>query len=190
VAEQADLALSTPSPEASQRVKMTGTIKQDVWQWWYRWQQKVPSHILAIFWRQLSLLIDVGVPLLKALHQVAERTSHAGLRQVIRCVATDIEIGTSLSEALSRHPNVFSTLSIQVIEVAERGGVLDESLLLVAEDLERHVEIRNKVRRALAYPLSILLVGLFLARIFHKPSRCLFEGSSHVRIHRREGVFV
>lgn len=162
MAEQDDLTPSTSSPEASRRLKMAGTIKQDVWQWWHRWQRRVPPQILAVFWRQLSLLIEVGVPLLKAMHQVAERTSHADLRQVIRRVATDIEIGTSLSEALSRHPDVFSTLSIQVIEVAERGGVLDESLLLVAEDLERHVEIRNKVRRALAYPLSILLVGLLL----------------------------
>ncbi len=160
--EQSNLTLSTSSPEASQRVEMTGTIQHDVWQWWHRWHQRVPPQILAIFWRQLSLLIEVGVPLLKALHQVAERTSHADLRQVIRRVATDIETGTSLSEALSRHPNVFSTLSVQLIEVAERGGVLDESLLLVAEDLERHVEIRNKIRRALAYPLSILLVGIFL----------------------------
>lgn len=162
MAEQDDLTESTASPEVFQRLERAGTIKQDLWQWWQSWQQMVPPQILAVFWRHLSLLIEVGVPLLKALHQVAERTSHDKFRQIIQRVATDIEVGTSLSEALSRHPNVFSTLAIQVIEVAERGGVLDESLRLVAEDLERHIEIRNKVRRAIAYPVSILLVGLLL----------------------------
>jgi len=105
------------------------------------------------------LLIDVGVPLLKALYQVAERTSHLRLRQVIQRVAADIEIGNSLSEALAQHPQVFSTLTVQVLQVAERGGVLDDALRLVAEELERRVEIRGKVRRALAYPGTVLAVG-------------------------------
>jgi len=114
---------------------------------------------LAIFWRQLALLIEVGVPLLKALSQIAERTSHAALRQVIQRVATDIEAGNSLSEALLQHPQAFSRLTVQVVQVAERGGILDDSLRLIAEEIERRVEIRGKVRRALAYPATITAVG-------------------------------
>ena len=129
---------------------------------WRQWLQldHVPEVELALFWRQLALLIEVGVPLLKALYQVAERTSHRPLRRVIQHVAADIEVGNSLSEALARHPHVFSTLTVQVLQVAERGGVLDDSLRLVAEELERRVEIRGKVRRALAYPATVLAVGL------------------------------
>jgi len=123
----------------------------------------IPEHELAVFWRQLALLIEVGVPLLKALYQVAERTSHRPLRQVIQRVAADIEVGNSLSEALAQHPHAFSTLTVQVLQVAERGGVLDDSLRLVAEELERRVEIRGKVRRALAYPATVLVVGLTVA---------------------------
>ena len=67
----------------------------------------IPEHVLAVFWRQLALLIEVGVPLLKALHQVAERTSHRPLCRVIQRVAADIEAGNSLSEALARHPQAF-----------------------------------------------------------------------------------
>jgi type IV pilus assembly protein PilC len=162
VAEQDHFTTSTPSPEAPTRLQTPGTIQQELRLWWERWQHAVPPQILAVFWRQLSLLLEVGVPLLKALHQVADRTSHDAFRHVIQQVAADIEVGTSLSEALSRHPQIFSKLSVQVIEVAERGGVLDESLRLVAEELERHVEIRGKVRRALAYPITILLVGLLV----------------------------
>lgn len=129
---------------------------------WRRWLRldHIPEHELALFWRQLALLIEVGVPLLKALYQVAERTSHRPLRRVIQCVAADIEVGNSLSEALARHPQAFSTLTVRVLQVAERGGVLDDSLRLVAEELERRVEIRGKVRRALAYPATVLVVGL------------------------------
>jgi len=128
---------------------------------WQRWLKVgyIPEHELATFWRQLALLIEVGVPLLKALHQVAERTSYLRLRQVIQRVAADIEVGNSLSEALAQHPYAFSTLTVQVVQVAERGGVLDDSLRLVAEDLERRVEISGKVRRALAYPGTVLLIG-------------------------------
>jgi len=131
------------------------------WRQWLR-LDAIPERELAVFWRQLALLIEVGVPLLKALYQVAERTSHVRLRQVIQRVAADIEVGNSLSEALAQHPYAFSTLTVQVLQVAERGGVLDDSLRLVAEELERRVEIRGKVQRALTYPIAVLLVGAFV----------------------------
>ena len=88
----------------------------------------------------------MGVPPLKALLSGGRATSHRPFRQVIQRVAADIEIGNSLSEALAPHPLAFSTLTVQVLQVAERGGVLDESLRLVAEELERRVDIRGRVR--------------------------------------------
>ena len=131
------------------------------WQRWWR-LGAISEPELAIFWRQLALLIEVGVPLLRALRQIAERTSHAALRQVIQRVAADIEAGTSLSEALARHPQVFSRLTVQVIQVAERGGVLDDSLRLIADEIERRVEMTSRIRRALAYPAVILAVGIVI----------------------------
>jgi len=127
-----------------------------------RLEGQVPLKTVATFWRQLVLLIEVGVSLLKALYQIEQRTSHPALRQVIRRVAEDIERGTSFSDALAQHPRVFSRLTVQVVQVAERGGVLDDSLRLVADELERHVEMRSKIRRALAYPTVVILVGLLV----------------------------
>jgi type IV pilus assembly protein PilC len=134
-------------------------VPQSSWKQWLKIGY-IPETELAVFWRQLALLIEVGMPLLKALYQVAERTSHVPLRQMIQRVAADIEVGQSLSDALTQHPQAFSSMTVQVIQVAERGGVLDDSLRLVAEELERRVEIRGKVRRALAYPGTVLGVGL------------------------------
>ena len=128
-----------------------------------RWLKlRIPEPEVAIFWRQLAMLIEVGVPLLRALQQIAARTSHAALRQVIQRVAADIEVGNSLSEALAQHPQAFSRLTVQVIQVAERGGVLDHSLRLIAEEIERRVEITGRVRRALAYPATITAVGVLV----------------------------
>jgi len=122
--------------------------------------RKIKPVVVVNFWAQLSLLIEVGVPLLKALRQVEGRTSHPWFRQVIHQVAADIEAGESFSGALARHPDVFSRLTVQVIKVAERGGVLENSLRLVANELERNAEIRGKVKRALAYPIMIISVGI------------------------------
>src|SRR5262249_32837274 len=118
---------------------------------------------LAVFRGKLALLIEVGMPLLKALYQLAERTSHRPLRRVIQHVAADIEAGNSLSEALAQHPQAFSTLTVQVLQAAERGGVLDDSLRLVAEELERRGGGRGTGRRALAVPPTVLVVGLTVA---------------------------
>lgn len=132
-------------------------------QWRWLKLDTIPEHEVALFWRQLAMLIDVGVPLLRALNQIAVRTSHTGLRQVIQSVAADIEAGNSLSEALAQHPDAFSRLTVQVIQVAERGGVLDDSLRLIAEEIERRLEVSGKVWRALAYPAAIMVVGLVVA---------------------------
>ena len=129
-------------------------------QWRWLKLDTIPEHEVALFWRQLAMLIDVGVPLLRALTQIAARTSHTGLRRVIQSVAADIEAGNSLSEALAQHPEAFSRLTVQVIQVAERGGVLDDSLRLIAEEIERRLEVSGKVWRALAYPAAIMAVGL------------------------------
>jgi len=160
VAEQDDISTNVrPLDAVGPGAPPAGTPDARRWQRWRKWGT-IPEHELALFWRQLALLIEVGVPLLKALYQLAERTSHTTLQRVIQRVAADIEVGNSLSESLAQHPHAFSRLTVQVIQVAERGGVLDDSLRLVAEELERRVEIRGKVRRALAYPATITAVGV------------------------------
>ncbi len=131
---------------------------------WFSRQARgtVPLNVLANFWRQLSLLIEVGVSLLRALYQIEKRTSHRQLRRTIGHVAAAIEAGSSFSEALEQHPRIFTQLTMRLIQVAERGGVLEDSLRLVADEIDRHIEIRNKVKRALAYPTMIAIIGIFV----------------------------
>jgi type II secretory pathway component PulF len=158
VAEQNQAEVRTDRPLETASPHLSGRYTPR----WWPGINRVPLKAVAAFWWQLVLLIEVGVPLLRALHQIEQRTSHPGLRQVIQQVADAIERGNSFSEALAQHPHIFSSLTIQVVEVAERGGVLDESLQLVANELERQVEIRSKVKRALSYPAIIALLGIAL----------------------------
>jgi type IV pilus assembly protein PilC len=155
MAEQNEAGAAAPVAAGLERHSRTAWLKD-------RLEGQVPLKTVANFWRQLVLLIEVGVSLLKALYQIEQRTSHPALRRVIRHVAEDIAQGTSFSDALAQHPRVFSRLTVQVVQVAERGGVLDDSLRLVADELDRYVEMRSKIRRALAYPAVVILVGLLV----------------------------
>ena len=117
---------------------------------------------VTIFCRQLSTLVDVGIPLLKCLQILHQRTSHEKLQAVILQLSLDIEQGRSFSTALEKFPSIFSPFFINMTKVAEKGGALDESLKLVADVMEKEELIRQKVRDALYYPMITLGVGVFV----------------------------
>lgn len=114
---------------------------------------------VAAFSRELSVLIDVGMPLLKALRILARRVSNHDLSMVISEVAANIERGSTLSDALSKHPKLFDKLFINVVKVGEVGGVLDQSLRRLANFLEEQARIRNKVFYALMYPCTVVFLS-------------------------------
>ncbi len=120
---------------------------------------------VALFCRQLSTLVDVGIPLLKCLQILHQRTSHAGLQRIIQQLSQSIEQGQSFSASLEKFPKVFSSFFVNMTRVAEKGGSLDESLQVVADVMEKEELIRQKVRDALLYPIVTLLVGVFVVGI-------------------------
>ncbi|PIE34655.1 hypothetical protein CSA56_07140 [candidate division KSB3 bacterium] len=120
---------------------------------------------IALFCRQLSTLVDVGIPLLKCLQILQQRTSHPRLQAVIQELSQSIEQGLSFSAALEKFPHVFSPFFINMTKVAEKGGSLDDSLKTVADTMEKEELMRQKVRDASFYPLITLLIGLFVVVI-------------------------
>jgi type IV pilus assembly protein PilC len=124
-------------------------------------REKVSVKSVATFSRQLSTLVDVGIPLLKSLKLLEPRTSDPVLQRVINQVAQDIEIGNSFSEALAKHPRVFSKLFINMIKVAEKGGSLERSLKIIADAIEKEDNIKRRIKNALRYPV-ITLIAAFL----------------------------
>jgi len=113
---------------------------------------------MAAFCRQLATLVEVGIPLLRCLTILSERVEHPTLKKVVGDVARRVEEGSPFSEALASHPEVFSTLIVNVVRIGETGGILDRSLLHLADLMERRNDIRKRVTAAAAYPMAALVV--------------------------------
>lgn len=115
---------------------------------------------IALFCRQLATLVDVGIPLLKSLQILASRTQHPKLRAATNDVARKVEEGQQLSAAMSGNPDIFSPTFVNVVRIGETGGILDSSLVRLADLLERKAQIRKKIAAAVAYPVVVMIVAL------------------------------
>lgn len=118
---------------------------------------------LAVFSRQFATMINAGLPLLRTLAILEEQTPHRTLRRTLGEVRADIERGSTLSAALTKHPAAFSTLYVNMVKAGETGGVLAEVLLRLAGFLEKELALRQKVKAATTYP--ILLGGAALGSL-------------------------
>ena len=115
---------------------------------------------LVVFSRQLATLINAGMPMVRALNVLSEQTENLKLKDVVVALRKDVEAGSALSEALEKHPEVFSRLYVEMVKAGEIGGILDGVLLRVADQLERDQDLRRKVRSAMTYPVVVLVLVL------------------------------
>jgi len=123
---------------------------------------KVKTEAVTIFTRQFATMINAGLPLIKCLSILAQQTESSSLADIITDCQREVEAGRSLSEALSKHPEAFPNLYVAMVRAGELGGMLDDVLLRVADQLEREAEIRKKVKSAMTYPVAILGLSLIL----------------------------
>lgn len=112
----------------------------------------------VLFSRQLSTLINAGLPLVQSLRNVASQTQNKTLKAVINQVISDVEGGSSLSSSLGRHPNAFNKVFISMVAAGEASGTLDKALERLANQQEKDAEILSKVRGAMIYPAVVLVV--------------------------------
>src|SRR5215216_5099653 len=118
---------------------------------------------LVIFSRQLATMINAGLPIVRALYILSEQTENPKLNDVVVAVRKDVEAGSSLSEALEKHPETFSRLYTEMVKAGEIGGILDGVLLRLADQLERDQELRRKVKSAMTYPIIVLVFAILAA---------------------------
>lgn len=111
-----------------------------------------------LFARQLSTLINAGLPLVQSLRNVGKQTQSKPLKVVINKIVSDVEGGSAFSVALAKHPKVFSRIFISLIEAGETSGTLDAALERIANQQEKDAEILSKVKGAMIYPLIVVLV--------------------------------
>jgi len=117
---------------------------------------------MAVFMRQMATLVDVGIPLLKSLQILAERSSDPQIKKTTQDLARRVEEGQTFSAAMAAHPRVFSPMVVGVVRAGEAGGILEESLRRLADMLERRNELRRRVISAVLYPAFALVVEVIV----------------------------
>ena len=132
--------------------------------------QKVTAKELAIFFRQFSVMIDAGLPLVQCLEILAANQENAAFQKVLTDVRSRVEGGSTLANGMREHPKAFDTLVVNMIEAGETGGILDTILQRLAGYVEKAVKLRAAVKSALIYPVSVvsiagLVIGLLLWKV-------------------------
>jgi type IV pilus assembly protein PilC len=138
--------------------------------------KKVKAKSLQIFSRQFATMIEAGLNVVSALVILENQTDDLALLAVVRELRTDVEAGLLLSEAMSKHPRVFSRLYVSMVEAGEAAGILDITLDRVAFQIEKQEQIVRRVKGAMVYPTMVLifatlvLIGMlmFLVPVFTK----------------------
>lgn len=120
----------------------------------------VSTKDLAVFTRQFSTMINSGLPLVQCLDILAKQAEKDTFRKLISSTMRDVEAGSTLADALSRHPQVFSDLYVNMVEAGEAGGVLDVILGRLATYLEKMNTLKRKIKTAMTYPVVILAVTI------------------------------
>ncbi|MDR2550561.1 MAG: type II secretion system F family protein [Desulfobulbus sp.] len=139
-------------------------------------QPKVTGRDLVIFTRQLSTMIDAGLPLVQSLQILGKQQSNATFKAVLTSIQGDVETGTTLADSMRKHPKIFDSLYANMIEAGELGGILDTILSRLAGFKEKAMALQKKIKGAMTYPticlgISILILGvilIFVVPVFEK----------------------
>jgi type IV pilus assembly protein PilC len=124
--------------------------------------KKVKSKELALISRQMATMVNSGLSLIRTLVILEQQTENPFLREVLGQVRVKVEQGTSLSGALDEHPKVFGQLYVSMVRAGEVGGALDETLARLADTLEAATRLRSKIKSAMAYPVVVLNLIVFI----------------------------
>lgn len=127
--------------------------------------KKTKPDDIVIFSRQLATMIDSGIPMVQALDILTEQIEKKGFKDTIAKIRDDIETGASLSEALSKHPKMFSPLFINMVMAGEKSGMLDEILDRLASYLEKTNALRRKVTSSLIYPCVVTCMAISITLV-------------------------
>lgn len=138
--------------------------------------RKVKSTELTVMTRQLSTMISSGMSLLRAFYVLEDQCENEKLREALTQIRKDVESGIALSRALARHPDIFSDLYVAMVAAGETGGILEDTLKRVADQLEKEDSLRRQVKSAMTYPILIggfavvVLIALvaFLVPVFEQ----------------------
>jgi len=125
----------------------------------------VKAHDVMIFTRQFSTMIDAGLPIVQSLDVLTEQTDNKALKDIIRAVRRDVSGGSTLADALHKHPKAFDELYVNMVRAGEAGGVLNTILNRIAMFIEKANKLKKKVKGAMIYPSTIVIVAVGVVTI-------------------------
>ena len=126
---------------------------------------KVTEKDISIFFRQLSTMINAGLPLVQCFELLQKGTDHKGLLKLFGGIQTELESGCPFGETLRKFPDDFDRLTCSLVEAGEKGGILDTILLRICEYKEKSLALKAKVKSAMVYPASILVISFIVTAI-------------------------
>jgi type IV pilus assembly protein PilC len=131
----------------------------------FKGRGKVTAGDIALFSRQLATMLQAGIPLVQGFEIVGAGHDNPAMQKLILSIKQDLESGTALAEALSKHPLYFDDLYINLVEVGEHSGSLDALLDKVASYKEKTEAIKKKIKKALFYPAAVVVVAIVVTTI-------------------------
>src|SRR4051794_23575189 len=123
---------------------------------------KVATKDIAIFFRQFSVMIDAGLPLVQCLEILAGNQENQAFQKCLNGVRTSVEGGSTLANAMRQFPKIFDDLTCNMIEAGETGGILDLILQRLAQYVEKAVKMKSAIKSALIYPTSVIGIAVLI----------------------------
>jgi len=130
-----------------------------------RLRRGVDEKTLAVFTRQFSVMIDAGLPLVQCLQILGDQEEHKGFQRIIHQVRQDVEEGSSLANAMRKHPQAFSDLYVNMVAAGEAGGILDNILQRLATYIEKNAKLKAQVKAAMIYPAAVIAIAIIVVYI-------------------------
>lgn len=127
-----------------------------------RLPQGIDSKRVAVFTRQFSVMLDAGLPLVQCLEILGEQEENRRFREIINQVRSDVEQGSSLADAMRKHPVAFNNLYTNMIAAGEAGGILDIILQRLSTYIEKAVKLNAQVKSALVYPVTVIVIAVLV----------------------------
>ena len=125
-------------------------------------QPKITNKDIVIFTRQFSTMIDAGLPLVQGLNILAEQMENKTFKGILKQVTKDVEGGSTLADALGKHPKIFDTLFVNLVAAGEVGGILDTILQRLAAYIEKSEKLKSQIKGALTYPIVVVGIAVIV----------------------------
>jgi type IV pilus assembly protein PilC len=151
--------------QVSAQLRRQGVLVTKVKKRRMRGGSSIKQKDIAIFTRQLATMMKAGVPLLQSFDIVARGASNPRLTKLLTDIRTDVETGTSLSVAFRKHPLQFNALYCNLVEAGEQGGILEQLLERLAIYEEKTLQLKNKIKSALIYPIAVMVVAFVVLTV-------------------------